>query len=129
MFDPLPLNNRIFHGPAQELFGADVLFPTQVVNTTRTHAGVSVLVQDDAGTTTLIQPRGFFAAEAAVFSTFATSVLWVGVVRSNFIPDNTSVTFIPGADAPLLRFNHLVWDARDVRDLLHTRRTKRSKPY
>ncbi|KAF8215744.1 hypothetical protein K438DRAFT_1748656 [Mycena galopus ATCC 62051] len=116
MFDPLPFNNSILYGRAQELLGADVFFSTQVVNATRTDAGVSVLVQDDAGTTMLITaprllvsfsptaanlaPLAPSAAETAVFSTFATSVLWVGVVRSNFIPDNTSVTFIPGADAP-----------------------------
>ncbi|KAJ6457254.1 hypothetical protein C8R45DRAFT_565414 [Mycena sanguinolenta] len=116
MFDPLPFNNSILYGRAQELLGADVLFSSQVVNATRDDAGVSVLVQDDMGVTTLITaprllvsfmptaanlaPLAPDAAENAGFSTFAPGVLWVGVVRSNFIPDNTAVTFVPGANAP-----------------------------
>ncbi|KAJ7236042.1 hypothetical protein B0H12DRAFT_131206, partial [Mycena haematopus] len=98
------------------LLGADVHFSSQVVNASRSESGVSVLVQDATGSTTLITaprllvsfsptaanvaPLAPDAAEDAVFSTFATSVLWVGVVRSNFIPDDTAVSFVPGADAP-----------------------------
>ncbi|KAJ7840466.1 hypothetical protein B0H13DRAFT_2366225 [Mycena leptocephala] len=116
MFDPQPFNNSILYGRAQEFLGADVRFSSQVVNASRTDAGVSVLVRDDAGTTTLItaprllvsfQPTAANlaalapdAAETALFSTFATTALFVGVVRTNFIPDNTSVSFVPGADAP-----------------------------
>ncbi|KAJ7215421.1 hypothetical protein GGX14DRAFT_57856 [Mycena pura] len=116
MFDPRPFNNSILYGRAQEFLGADVHFSSQVVHTSRTDAGVSVLVRDDAGTTTLItaprllasfQPTAANlaalaadAAETDVFSTFATAALFVGVVRTNFIPENTSVSFVPATDAP-----------------------------
>ncbi|KAH8898824.1 FAD/NAD(P)-binding domain-containing protein [Thozetella sp. PMI_491] len=115
-FNPVPFNNSLVYGRSAQLLGSDVKLGTTVVQANRTDNGVSLIVKDQAGVETIVrakrilfaahpslknlEPFGVDDQETAVFSTWANKTSYAAMVKTNVIPDNTSITFTTNSTVP-----------------------------
>lgn len=110
-FDPKPFNNSLLYGYAEQLLGDDVLFTSTVVEANRSEQGIRLVVKNiQTGATTIVSAQRLLVAsqpsinnlavfglddgEKAVFNTWAYSSVYTAVLKTNLIPDNTSVSFV-----------------------------------
>lgn len=110
-FDPAPFNNSLLYGAAQQQLGDDVLLSSTVVEANRTDTGISLVVQNlQTGARTQVSAKrllvasqpsienlavfGLDAQEKSVFSTWKYVTVYTAVLKTNLVPDNTSVQFI-----------------------------------
>lgn len=115
-FDPLPFNNSLLYGDAAELLGNDVVLTSTVVEATRSNFGISLVVENfQTGARTLVSAKrllvasqpsiqnlavfGLDAQEKAVFNTWSYATVYTAVLKTNLIPDSTSVSFITPANS------------------------------
>ncbi|KAE9371745.1 hypothetical protein N431DRAFT_317650, partial [Stipitochalara longipes BDJ] len=115
-FDPAPFNNSLLYGDAERLLGEDVVLTSTVVEANRSEHGVSLVVENlQTGKKTLVfakrllvasQPSidnlavlGIDEQEKAVFSTWSYGTVYTAVLKTNLIPDNTSVAFVTPANS------------------------------
>jgi hypothetical protein len=110
-FDPVPFNNSLLYGKAERLLGDNVVLTSTVVEATRSEHGISLVVEDlQTGKRILVSAKRLLVAsqpsinnlavlgldeqEKAVFSTWSYGTVYTAVLKTNLIPDNTSVTFV-----------------------------------
>jgi hypothetical protein len=110
-FDPVPFNNSLLYGDAEKLLGDDVMLTSTIVEATRSDHHVSLVVENlQTGRKTLVfaktllvasQPSidnlavlGLDEQEKAVFSTWSYGTVYTAVLKTNLVPDNTSVAFV-----------------------------------
>jgi hypothetical protein len=110
-FDPDPFDNSILYSDSLKLLGSDVKLNSTVVEANRTDHGVSLVVQNhQTGAKTIVNAKRLLVSfepsldnlavlslddqEKAVFSTWSNATTYTAVLKTNTIPDNTSVTFI-----------------------------------
>jgi hypothetical protein len=110
-FDPVPFNNSLLYGKAERLLGDNVVLTSTVVEATRSEHGISLVVEDlQTGKRILVSAKRLLVAsqpsinnlavlgldeqEKAVFSTWSYGTVYTAVLKTNLIPDNTSVAFV-----------------------------------
>jgi hypothetical protein len=115
-FDPVPFNNSLLYGKAEELLGDDVVLTSTIVEATRSDQGVSVVVENhQTGARTLVSAKRLLVAippsndglavfgldeqEKAVFNTWSYASVYTAVLKTNLIPFNTSVAFVTPANS------------------------------
>jgi hypothetical protein len=115
-FDPVPFNNSLLYGDAERLLGDDVVLTSTVVEANRSDYGISLVVEDlQTGRKTLVSAKRLLVAsepsihnlavlaldeqEKAVFSTWSYGTVYTAVLKTNLIPDNTSVSFVTPANS------------------------------
>lgn len=117
-FDPAPFDNSLLYGNATRLLGKDVLLNTTLIEANRTDHGISLVVEDlRTGVRTSVNakrllvasepsidnlaPLGLDGQEKAVFSTWSRGfgTVYTAVLKTNFVPDNTSVSFVTPANS------------------------------
>jgi hypothetical protein len=126
LFDPVPFNNSILYGKAQDLLADDLLLSSRVTQANRSEDGVSVLVQSsETGALTLVKAKrllvsaqpsltslatlGLDEHEKSIFSTWAPLGSFAVVVKTNILPPNTTVQFVPpSANASALPYNFAI---------------------
>jgi hypothetical protein len=114
-FDPLPFNNNLLYGAAGRLLGNDVVLSSTVVEASRSKNGVRVVVEDSRTGAKIVvlakrllvasQPSldnlavfGLDDQEKAIFNTWAYGTVYTATLKTNLIPDNTSVSFFTPAN-------------------------------
>ncbi|PMD46857.1 hypothetical protein L207DRAFT_577699 [Hyaloscypha variabilis F] len=115
-FDPVPFNNSLLYGDAERFLGDDVVLTSTIVEANRSYNGISLVVEDvQTGTRTLVSAKRLLVAsqpsinnlavlgldeqEKAVFSTWSYGTVYTAVLKTNLIPDNTSVSFVTPANS------------------------------
>ena len=115
-FDPLPFNNSLLYEKAGHLLGDDVKLTSTVVEAVRSNNGVRLTVEDHrTGARTLVLAKRLLVAsepsvsnlavlgldkqEEAVFSQWAYGPFFTAVLKTNLIPDNTSVSLMAPANS------------------------------
>ncbi|KAK3373058.1 hypothetical protein B0T24DRAFT_575243 [Lasiosphaeria ovina] len=110
LFDPVPFDNSLLYAAAGDLLGADVLLSSTVLQATRTGAGVELVVQNlQTGEQSLVVAKrllvaappstanlgalGLDAQETAVFDTWSFLTVYTATLKTNLVPDNTSIAF------------------------------------
>ena len=110
-FDPVPFNNSILYGDAEQLLGDDVVLTSTVVEANRSEDGIILVVENlQTGARTLVSAKRLLVAsqpsidnlavlgldeqEEAVFSTWSYGTVYTAVLKTNLIPDDTSVSFV-----------------------------------
>ena len=115
-FDPIPFNNSLLYGDAARLLGDDLVLTSTVVEANRSDHGVTLVVEDlQTGMRTLVSAKRLLVAsqpsidnlavlaldeqERAVFNTWSYGTVYTAVLKTNLIPDNTSVSFVTPANS------------------------------
>ncbi|KUJ08090.1 uncharacterized protein LY89DRAFT_659797 [Mollisia scopiformis] len=115
-FDPVPFNNSLLYGDAERLLGESVVLTSTVIEANRSDHGVRLVIENlQTGKRTLVfakrllvasQPSienlavlGLDKQETAVFSTWSYGTVYTAVLKTNLIPDNTSVAFVTPANS------------------------------
>jgi hypothetical protein len=111
-FNPSPHNNSLIYGKSAQLLGSDVIFSSTVVNLThRSEDGIQLTVENHRtkAKTVINAERLLVAAqpslhnlgvldldeqEKAAFGWWMDKWSFAGVVKTNVIPDNTSVAYV-----------------------------------
>jgi hypothetical protein len=114
-FDPVPFNNSLLYGDAERLLGDDVVLTSTIVEAKRSKHGISLVVENlRTGMRTQVFAKRLLVAsppsienlavlgldeqEKAVFSTWSYGTQYTAVLKTNLIPDNTSVSFTTPAN-------------------------------
>lgn len=115
-FDPVPFNNSLLYGDAEKLLGDDVMLTSTIVEANRSENGISVVVEDlQTGMRTRVSAKRLLVAsqpsinnlevlglddqEESVFSTWSYGTVYTAVLKTNLIPDNTSVSFVASVNS------------------------------
>jgi len=115
-FDPVPFNNSLLYGDAERLLGKDVVLTSTLVEVNRSDHGINLIVEDlRTGIRTLVSAKRLLVAsqpsidnlavlaldeqEKDVFSTWSYGTVYTAVLKTNLIPDNTSVSFVTPANS------------------------------
>jgi hypothetical protein len=115
-FDPVPFDNSLLYSNAKRLLGNDVMLTSTVVDAARSDHGISLVVEDlqTKIRTQVVAKRLLVASqpsidnlavftldeqEKAVFSTWSYGTVYTAVLKTNLIPDNTSVSFVTPANS------------------------------
>lgn len=110
-FDPLPFDNSILYTNALRLLNDTVMLNSTIIEANRTDHGISLVVQNlKTGAKTQVSTKRLLIAsqpsldnlavlglddqEKAVFSTWTYETAYTVVLKTNLIPDNTSVSFV-----------------------------------
>ncbi|TVY82385.1 Beta-cyclopiazonate dehydrogenase [Lachnellula suecica] len=110
-FDPAPFDLSLLYGDAEQLLGDDVVLTSTVLEASRLDYGVRLVVENlQTGAKTLVLAKRLLVAsppsidnlavfgldeqEKAVFNTWSFGTGYTAVLKTNLIPDNTSVAFI-----------------------------------
>jgi hypothetical protein len=110
-FDPAPFNNSLLYGNAERLLGSDVVLSSTVIEANRSDHGTRIIVENhQTGARTLVSAKRLLVAaqpsidnlavlaldeqEKAVFSLWSYETVYTAVLKTNLIPDNTSVSFV-----------------------------------
>jgi len=114
-FDPLPFNNSLLYGHAEHLLGDDVTLSSTVVEASRSEHGIRLTVENhQTGKKTKVFAKSLLMAsqpstenlailglddqEKAIFKTWSYGTVYTAVLKTNLIPDNTSVSFVTPAN-------------------------------
>jgi len=115
-FDPVPFNNSLLYGDAKRLLGNDVVLTSTLVEANRSGHAISLVVEDlRTGIRTIVSAKRLLVAsqpsidnlavleldeqEKAVFNTWSYGTVYTAVLKTNLIPDNTSVSFVAPANS------------------------------
>lgn len=115
-FDPLPFDNSILYSDAQRLLGNDVKLNSTIVEAKRSNHSISLVVEDlRTGIKTQVSAKRLIVAtppsidnlavfgldeqEKAVFNTWSYGTVYTAVLKTNLVPDNTSVAFVTPANS------------------------------
>jgi len=115
-FDPNPFDLSILYSDAARLLGSDLVLNSTVVSSKRHDHGISLVVEDSrTGIQTHLNAKRLLIAsqpsldnlavfgldeqEKAVFSTWSYGTVYTAVLKTNLVPDNTSVTFTTPANS------------------------------
>ncbi|KAH8655460.1 hypothetical protein BX600DRAFT_439976 [Xylariales sp. PMI_506] len=115
-FDPAPFNNSLIYGAAETLLGEDLALTSTIVSANRSDDGVSLVVENlQTGARTQVFAKTLLIAsqpsvenlavldldeqETAVFSTWSYGTVYTAVLKTNLVPDNTSVSFTAPANS------------------------------
>jgi hypothetical protein len=115
-FDPVPFNNSLLYGDAERLLGDDVVLTSTIVEAKRSDHGIGLVVENlQTGMRTLVSAKRLLVAsqpsidnlaalaldeqETAIFSTWSYGAVYTAVLKTNLIPDNTSVSFVTPANS------------------------------
>lgn len=115
-FDPAPFNNSLLYGDAARLLDNDVLFSSTITKGHRSKHGVSLVVENlKTGKKILVFAKTLLVAappsienlgvlgldkqEKAVFSSWSYATVYTAVLKTNLIPDNTSIAFVTPANS------------------------------
>ncbi|KAH8894746.1 hypothetical protein GQ53DRAFT_804886 [Thozetella sp. PMI_491] len=115
-FDAIPFNNSLLYGDAERLLGDDVALTSTVVEATRQKDHVRLVVENfqTRARTLVIAKRLLIASqpsldnlavfglddqEKTVFNTWSYGTVYTAVLKTNLIPDNTSISFVTPANS------------------------------
>lgn len=110
-FDPLPFDNSLLYSAAKKLLGDDIVVNSTIIEGYRSDdQGISLIVENSStGKRTEVLAKRLLVAtppsldnlaflsldgqEKAVLDTWAYGTVYTAVLKTNIIPDNTSITF------------------------------------